>query len=72
MSTEGKTKDAIALEGLDALESFLKECGIVTSIAELGATKEMLPKIAESTFILENGYKKLTTEEILQILEECY
>ena len=72
VSTEGKTKDAIALEGLDALESFLKECGIVTSIAELGATKEMLPKIAESTFILENGYKKLTTEEILQILEECY
>ncbi len=72
VSSEGKTKDAIAREGLDALEKFMKECGMVTSIKELGATKEMLPKIAESTFILPNGYKVLTKEEILQILEECF
>ena len=72
ISPEGKTKEAVAEEGLDALENFMKECGIVTSIEELGATKEMLPKIAESTVILENGYKKLTTEEILKILEACF
>lgn len=72
VSTEGKTKDDVAREGLDALENFIKECGIVTSLEELGATREMLPKIAESTFILENGYKKLTTEEILKILEACF
>ncbi len=72
VSTEGKTKDAIAREGLDALENFMKECGIVTSLKELGATKEMLPKIAESTFLLPNGYKVLTKEEVLQILEECF
>lgn len=72
ISAEGKTKEAVAEEGLDALEHFLKRCGIVTSLEELGATKEMLPKIAESTFILGNGYKKLTTEEILEILEACF
>lgn len=72
VSTKGKTKDAVAREGLDTLEKFIKKCGIVTSLEELGATKEMLPKIAESTFILENGYKKLTTEEILKILEDCF
>lgn len=72
VSAEGKTKDEIALAGLDALENFMKECGIVTSISELGATREMLPKIAESTFILENGYKKLTTDEVHKILEECF
>ncbi len=72
VSAEGKTKDEIALAGIDALEAFTKECGIVTSLQKLGATKEMLPKIAESTIILGNGYKKLTTDEVLNILEECY
>ena len=72
VSPEGKTKDAIALEGLDALEKFTKECGIVTSLEELGATREMLPKIAESSVILANGYKKLTSEEVLKILEACF
>jgi len=72
VSPEGKTKDEIALEGLDALEQFTKECGIVTSLEELGATKEMLPRIAESTIILGRGYKKLTTEEVEDILEECF
>jgi alcohol dehydrogenase YqhD (iron-dependent ADH family) len=72
VSPEGKTKDEIALAGLDALEQFTKECGIVTSLEELGATKEMLPRIAESTIILGRGYKKLTTEEVEDILEECF
>ncbi|MDG2640154.1 iron-containing alcohol dehydrogenase [Vibrio parahaemolyticus] len=72
VSAEGKTKEQIALEGIDALEAFTKECGIVTSLEELGATKEMLPKIAESTIIIGNGYKKLTNEEVLNILEECF
>ncbi len=72
VSAEGKSDEQIALEGIDALEAFTKECGIVTSLQELGATKEMLPKIAESTIIIGSGYKKLTSEEVLNILEECY
>nr|WP_321403698.1 iron-containing alcohol dehydrogenase [uncultured Desulfobacter sp.] len=72
ISPEGKTKDDVAREGLDALENFTKECGIVTSLEELGATREMLPKIAESSFILGGGYKKLTTGDILKILEACF
>lgn len=72
VSTEGKTKEAVAEEGINAMEKFLNECGIVTSIKELGATKEMLPKIAESTVILGRGYKKLTRDEILSILEACF
>ncbi len=72
VSETGKTKEQIALEGIDALEAFTEECGIVTSLQKLGATKEMLPLIAQSTVILGNGYKKLTTEEVLSILEACY
>ncbi|MDO5292925.1 MAG: iron-containing alcohol dehydrogenase [bacterium] len=71
VSTEGKTKDEIALEGISCLEAFIKECGMVTSLRELGATKEMLPQIANST-VLGGGYKKLTAEDVLEILERCY
>jgi alcohol dehydrogenase YqhD (iron-dependent ADH family) len=72
VSTEGKSREAIAQEGINAMENFLHECGIVTSLKELGATKEMLPKIAESTFIIGRGYKKLNSDEILNILEACF
>jgi butanol dehydrogenase len=72
IAAEGKSKDALAKEGIDALEAFCKECGIVTSLKELGATEDMLPKIADSTVILGGGYKKLTAEDILGILKECF
>lgn len=72
ISAEGKSKDELALAGIDALEAFAKECGIVTSLKELGATREMLPKIAESTIIIGNSYKAITKDEIEQILEECF
>lgn len=67
----GKSKEETALAGIDAMEAFFKEMGIVTRLSALGATKEMLPLIAESTVILQ-GYKKLTAEEILQILNEAF
>ena len=67
----GKTKEAVALEGIDVMERFIKECGIVTNLKELGATEEMLPLIANSTVLL-GGYKVLTAEEILNILKTAY
>ncbi len=67
----GKTKEEVALKGIDAMEKFIKECGMVTNIRELGATEEMLPLIAKSTIIL-GGYKKLTADEILEILKAAY
>ncbi|SEW22251.1 iron-containing alcohol dehydrogenase [[Clostridium] fimetarium] len=67
----GKTKEVVALEGIDVMERFIKECGIVTNLKELGATEEMLPLIANSTVLL-GGYKVLTAEEILNILKIAY
>lgn len=72
ITPEGKTQEELASAGIDALEAFCKECGVVTSLRELGATEDMLPKIAESSFILEGGYKKLTSGEILEILKQCF
>lgn len=67
----GKTKEEIAFEGIDALEAFVKECGIVTNLKDLGTTEEMLPLIADSTIIL-GGYKKMTQEEVLEVLKSAY
>ncbi len=58
VEAEGKTRASIALAAIDALEAFVKECGIVINLKVLGATEEMLPTIAESTVIL-GAYKKL-------------
>lgn len=69
VSAAGKTQDEIALEGINRLQAFFSECGIVTSLSELGATHEMLPLIAASTIRLDAGYRQLSEEEVLEILE---
>lgn len=71
ISEEGKTKEQLAHAGIDALEQFIKENGMVTRLRDLDATEEMLPLIANSTVLL-GGYKKMTKEEILQVLKEAY
>ena len=66
------TKDEIAIAGIEKLADFIKELGIPTTLREIGTTEDMLPKIANSTIILDGGYKKLTSNEILNILKEAY
>lgn len=71
VNTDGKTKDEIALEGIACLEYFAKELGIPLTLRELGATEEMLPKIAETTYE-GGGYKYMTHKDILNVLKECF
>lgn len=72
VESKNLTKDEIALAGIEKLSEFIKELGIPTTLREVGATKDMLPKIANSSVILDRGYKKLTPDEILTILKEAY
>ena len=67
---DGKTDDQLANEGLAALEAWMREIGVAMNITELGATEEMLDKIADATFLLDGGYKKLTRDEVIAILRE--
>ncbi len=71
VDTAGKTADEIALEGIDCLHKFIVELGIPTTLRELGATEDMISKIAYST-IPGGGYKKLTQDEIYEVLKQCY
>ncbi len=71
INTDGMTEEEAALSGIAALEDFIKELGIAFSLRELGATEDMLPKIAEST-VQGGGYKKMNADDILQVLKAAY
>lgn len=71
VNVDGKTKEEIALEGIECLENFAKELGIPTTLRELGATQEMLPEIAESAYE-GGGYRHMTHGDILNVLKKCY
>lgn len=65
----GKTDEQIALEGLDRMEAYMKEIGLVMHISELGVTEDMLEGIADGTFIMQGGYRVLTHGDVVQILK---
>lgn len=66
----GKTDEQVAEEGLNAMEVWMRELGLVMKISELGATEDMLEGIADGTIILSGGYKALEHSEIAEILKE--
>ena len=70
ISAEGKTDEQLAGEGLSAMESWMKEIGLVMKISELGATENKIEGIADATIILKGGYKVLDRSEVVQILKE--
>lgn len=67
---EGKTDEQIAEAGLAAMESYMRELGLVLNGRELGMDETMLEGIAKGSFILEGGYKVLSQDEIVEILRE--
>ena len=70
VNPEDKSDEEIALEGLKAMEGWMRELGLAMTISELGATEEMIEGIAEGTLVLKGGYKVLEREEIIKILKE--
>ena len=70
VEADGKGDDVVADEGLAALEAWMREIGVAMNITELGATEEMIPRIADATFILTGGYKVLGREDVIKILRE--
>lgn len=70
VSPDGKSDEQIAEEGLKAMESWMKKIGLVMNLTELGVKKDMVEGIADSTLIMDGGYKILTKEEVIKILTE--
>ena len=71
INTDAFSDDEAAMRGIDKIAEFIKLLGIPTSLREIGAEEYMLPEIAKST-LLGGGYKILSSDDVLEILKECY
>lgn len=70
--TDGTDEEA-ALSGINALADFIREMGLPTSFREMGITDEsILRPVADSTNVTAGCCKKLSQEEIYQILMEVF
>ena len=73
ISADGKTDEEIALAGIDALQDFIAEIGLPTSLRELGIDENTdLKEIADSCVIVPGSYRKMTHTEILEIFQQCF
>ena len=73
LSPEGKTQAELAEAGVKALADFVKEIGLPSTFTEMGLTdKSVLRKVADTCNLTAGCCKKLSREEVFQILEECW
>lgn len=70
INPDGKSDTETALQGLDAMENYMRSLGLTMNITEFGVTEDMLDGIADGSFIMEGGYKILNHDEIVEILKE--
>lgn len=72
ISEAGKTEEQMAEAGIQALADFIREIGLSTSLREMGIEdREVLKAVADTCNLTAGCCKKLSREEILEILEEC-
>ena len=73
IAREGRSDEALALAGVEALADFIREIGLPTTLRELGVTdRSQLKEIADSCGISNGSYRKMTHEEILEIFHACF
>ena len=67
-----RSEEEMAAAGIDALAAFIQEIGLPTSFTELGIPADTdFRAIADSTNLTAGCCKKLTHDEIYEILKEC-
>lgn len=61
--------------GVEALENFIRECGLPTKMSQLKSTVEITPEVlrqvADTCNMIKTGPRELDRDEIDQILTEC-
>ena len=70
VNASGKSTEEVAAEGLDEMEKWMKEIGLVMNVTDLGVTPDMLDGIVKATFLNKGGYKALTAADVRTILEQ--
>ena len=61
--------------GVDALEDFIRECGLPTKMNQLKSTVEITPEVlrqvADTCNIIKCNPRELSRDEVYEILMEC-
>ncbi|MDE6585739.1 MAG: iron-containing alcohol dehydrogenase [Clostridia bacterium] len=65
----GKDDKAVALEGLKEMEKWMKKLGVALSLSELGVKAGDIEGIADSTLVMDGGYKILDRAGIVEVLK---
>ena len=70
VNASGKSTEEVAAEGLDEMEKWMKEIGLVMNVTDLGVTPDMLDGIVKATFLNEGGHKALSAANARPILQQ--
>ena len=66
--SDGKSEKEVALEGLELMESWMRQLGLSMNITDCGANESMLEGIADACPINEGGYVVLTRNDVIEVL----
>lgn len=73
ISPDGKTAEELALAGVEALAEWIRQLGLPTSLREMGISDQVpFAEIARSCNLSLGSYRKMTHQDVLDILEACY
>lgn len=69
VSDKGKSDIQIAEEGIEAMEEWMRKLNLVMNIRDLGVNENMLDAVADSTLIMQGGYKVLNKDDVIAVLK---
>ncbi|MDD6517306.1 MAG: NADH-dependent alcohol dehydrogenase, partial [Prevotella sp.] len=61
---------AVAIEGLETMEAWMRSLGLAMTISECGGKEEDIEKYCDATFINTTGYYTLTREDVARIFRK--
>lgn len=70
VNAEGKDDKAVAIEGLETMEAWMRSLGLAMTISECGGKEEDIEKYCDATFINTTGYYTLTREDVAGIFRK--
>ena len=66
-------EEELALAGIQALEDFIRECGLPGTLRELGVDENTdLREIADSCYTAGGAFREIRQDEIYEIYKECF
>ncbi|MGI6590425.1 MAG: iron-containing alcohol dehydrogenase [Eggerthellaceae bacterium] len=68
IDAEGKSKEELALAGIDALQAWTERIGAYHTLEQLGCTEDMIPAIAAGVPILPTALAPITPDDVTAIL----